>query len=71
MFHVIPSCVMRVSEPPNIYSENFRIGDTEFRNGQEEERQVPLFNQFTKNNSGQKFNTLIVSLVFERIKKIQ
>lgn len=53
---------MRVNEPPNIYSENFRIGDREFRNGQEEERPVPLFNQFAKNNSGQKFNTLIVFL---------
>ena len=53
---------MRVNEPPNIYSENFRIGDREIRNGQEEERQVPLFNQSAKNNSGQKFNTLIVFL---------
>lgn len=60
---------MRVSEPPNIYSENFRIGDTEFRNGQEEERQVPLFNQFTKNNSGQKFNTLIIFLSVRTDKK--
>lgn len=60
---------MRVNEPPNIYSENFRIGDREFRNGQEEERPVPLFNQFAKNNSGQNFNTLIVFLCDRTDKK--